>query len=262
MSGAEREGFVLRDMRDLLVVAALHRVRETLMRHPIPIPADFAELARTTPNDHLAAHYGVSTKTIWRWSKAAGLTAKRTPAKPIPADFAEKARTLSIRKLAELYSTSETTVCKWRKAHGIGGGPSSIANAIAARLIPVPVDFADRAPGQSTNALCRIYGRTEKTVKRWRRETGIVAVAYVQPVKSRVVLPGRSLNRAPQLTGREQEAAQHLRRWAAVYRCAETGRAEANGTHWRIGNAIVSPSELIERAERRGWDPEEWRRVA
>jgi hypothetical protein len=53
-----------------------------------------------------------------------------------------------------------------------------------------------------------------------------------------------------------------LRRICAVYRCTETGRADPKGKFWRFGNAVLTPDELIARAERKGWDPEEWRRVA
>ncbi len=36
----------------------------------------------------------------------------------------------------------------------------------------------------------------------------------------------------------------------AVYRCEDNGKANPNGKFWRVGNVVLTPDELLERAER------------
>lgn len=38
---------------------------------------------------------------------------------------------------------------------------------------PVPADFTKVAPGQTRDQLCRIYGVSTATIRRWREETGV-----------------------------------------------------------------------------------------
>lgn len=195
-----------------------------------------------------------------------------------PADFAAYAPGKTFAQLMKRYSVGWRTVTRWRNETGTRGYDPSIDPFVRRYAYPLPDDFREIAAITSDRALGRHYGRDHKTIKRWRREVGIPspgrrkivdgkpskpAVTLVRPTAGNVALPARSLQRAPLITGREAEAAQHLRRfYPAVYRCAEGGRADPKGEFWRIGNTVMKPSELVAKAHAKGWDPEAWRRVA
>jgi hypothetical protein len=124
-------------------------------------------------------------------------------------------------------------------------------------------------------ALLRHYGRNEKTVRRWLNEAGIKprepgwrGTGVVRAPKPKLThVPGRVIYGAPprlaeRKTGLEEDAAQHLRRLTFVFRCGPKGDADQRGKFWRYGNAVFTGAELIARAERHGFDPDAWRRVA
>jgi hypothetical protein len=238
------------------------------------IPPEFAEVSTLTRAE-LAARYGVSILTITRWRAKVGRVNKGNIRHEVPADFREFAPGKTIQQLKTHYRVGENAVQRWRKLCDIKPVPKT-GPAADARRVPAPEDLAERYRELgSMSKLQAHYKRDFNTVKRWVVEAGLPVnksgwpatlkstITLVRPTNGHVALPARSLQRAPLITGREQEAAQHLRRfYPAVYRCAETGRADPKGTHWRIGNAVVEGGELLERAYRRGFDPDGWRRVA
>lgn len=109
--------------------------------------------------------------------------------------------------------------------------------------------------GNSLNDVAAMLGRTVSAVKSkaialgLRRATGNFAP-----------------DRAPQIRGRCQGqadmAAQFLQRFAPVFRADADGSANPKGESWRYGSAILTEAELFERAERKGFDPDGWRRLA
>lgn len=193
---------------------------------------------------------------------------------PLPDDFAVIATGLSINRAATVLNVSHKLAKRWFAEAGIE--PYSVQE-----VIPAPDDFEERAAYTHLAGLCRYYGRSHKTVKRWAREKGVtIALLETQPkapkrapkrikakklgaVKGKMVLPG-----VPWMPSRdsstEGRAADYLRRrgYRNVHRCDMTGRFNPKGKFWRAGNAVLSPKDLIARAEAKGWSADEWQRIA
>lgn len=129
------------------------------------------------------------------------------------------------------------------------------------RGLHAPEDFAEQARHMTRAALARHYGRDTHVIDRWRAETGAVVrkpviVASQDRGLSDMFRPWRDGS----LAGR---AADYLRKWGPVFRCDEQGHQTNAGTHWnRGGRTILTDAELIERAERNGFDADAWRRIA
>lgn len=58
------------------------------------------------------------------------------------------------------------------------------------------------------------------------------------------------------------QAVDFLRRFASVYRCDEAGAPDSGGSHYRYGNMVKSPKEFVELARRKGWQHDEWKKLA
>jgi transposase len=245
------------------------------------MPADFAEIAHLSNRD-LMARFGVSESslTTWRRRVGKGKTHGGRPPRPVPDDFREVAPGKSSRSLAAHYGIAAVVISRWRDECGIPPFERQKMGAtFRKRNLPVPDDLAERAAEMGFVQLCVHYARNGKTVRRWLNETGISPVlrrhkAMVRPVRRvpaiRKAKPTPGYVALPQpsrislrKSGREEDAAQHLRRYfIGVFHCDEDGRAKQDGTHWRCGNAVLTGAELIERAVRKGFDPEAWKRLA
>lgn len=119
----------------------------------------------------------------------------------------------------------------------------------------IPADFADRCAELHYSALCRHYGKIGKTITRWLRWTGLTPAAYVPapPPPRRFNYAGPKVTQIQRDYSPEAQAADHLRRYTFVYRCTERGRADHRGEFYRYGDAVLTPDELIRRAEAKGW---------
>lgn len=241
------------------------------LRRKMPVPPDFAGHASDTQKA-LAKRYGVSTSKISSWRREAGVPKPRgsAPSKP-PAGFREKASKLSVRELCRVFASNSKTVRKWR-----------IACALPPRgryMQPAPEDFAELARGMTAAELTRHYDEGAKIIARWIRETGAKPAAArplaprkrhpapdrhrITPIAGHFALPAVKNSVPPPRSGREEEAAQFLRRhYPCVYRCDAGGHPDQKGTHWRCGALVLTGGELLAKAETRGWDADEWRRVA
>lgn len=236
---------------------------------PLPIPSDFAEQFAKLRRAEVAAHYGVSIATIRNWRQATGVepTRFRLPMKAAPKDFAERAAGLSLRKLSEHYGVGEKVVRRWYRETG---APQKRVQRGAA--LEMPADFAAVAPTLAVYELERRYGRHYTTIQRWLRTLGILPKkapphrggrrSRPEPKrkpakKGTFILPG-TMAIPPALIGREQEAAQFLRRFYPwVYRSTEQGAASERGKFWRLGNIVETPGEMIIRATLKGWHDRE-----
>ena len=66
---------------------------------PVPVPDDFAEMAKNHTHNELRRIYGRSSTTIYRWAKEANVQIKRVKRAPVKSDGkAEIARCLSCTK--------------------------------------------------------------------------------------------------------------------------------------------------------------------
>lgn len=190
----------------------------------IPVPADFAELAANHTRHWLRLHYRVQWRTVDRWARETRATVgKRTyNSTPPPADLAQLAPTMRKKELIAHYGTTRAIMERWLEVAG--------AQAKRNRRTRAEVE-ADKA-----------------------RRKASPKSRFVSPLQPRqVALP----------TGEDEDAAQYLRRFfVGVFHCDEHGFADPKGGLWRCGNAVLTRGELIERAERKGWDAQAWRRLA
>jgi hypothetical protein len=159
--------------------------------------------------------------------------------RPAPPDFRERATGKSRRAMERHYEANWRIVDRWFTEAGII--PSRARPDVTQAKRPVPDDFADVAPTMPILRLQAHYG------------VAAVRGRYVAPVTPRQAAP---------LAGREEEAAQYLRRRDFVFRCGDKGGADAGGKFWRFGNVVLTGAELIGRAQRHGWNPDEWRQIA
>ena len=114
-------------------------------------------------------------------------------------------------------------------------------------VLTCPADFADHAPHKTNQQLAEKYGVGEKTITRWRKETGCTAT--IRPFAS-APLPKPGV---PSISaGRASEAAQHLRKThRPVYHRIIEGK-EHRG-QYVVGTQVLSEQELVELAEQKGF---------
>ena len=109
--------------------------------------------------------------------------------------------------------------------------------------------------GSSLNDIAAQLGRTISAIKSMAIKLGL-----------RRATGNFAPDRAPQIRGRVQGhadlAAQHLQKYAPVFRCQSDGAPTVRGSHWRYGSVVLTEAEMIARAERKGWDADEWKRLA
>lgn len=169
-----------------------------------------------------------------------------------PADFAIHAPRESSKALMERYRRGTMMIAHWRRVTGIPAvhcGPPPR---------PIPSDFAQIALNRTLVATALYYGVSRQITSRWARESGhkwqgaIAWAADRGPVAKPLDL--RTMDDAAR-------AADYLRRDCPVIRCNEAGKYEEQGDHYRIGRAVLTHPEIIARAERKGWQSDEWRRL-
>ena len=152
--------------------------------------------------------------------------------------------TRSSEKVAIILGVGSSTVCKWLKDAGV---QINVANT----RHPIPADFAEHAPHMTQGQLEAAYSASHGVVRRWLGDAGVSPRKVVVVPIARDRGPGY-VNIAPSQTyGPEDAAADTLRKFGAVFRCDERGRADHKGTHWRFGNVVLTGDELIARAERK-----------
>lgn len=210
----------------------------------------------------VAAAVGVSRKSVINFVRTRKLgpwASRRGPASglPMPADFAERREEMTNMQLCAHYGRGMSTVARWASECGTRRVKSVYVKTGAA----TPADFAMHAHDTVAN-LCVRYGASRDVVRRWRAEAGVVVRQALPFMPSRK--PGNPgvATRTQRDMSHVGQAADFLRKYSGVWRCTSTGSPKPDGTHWRRGSAILTDAELIERAERLGWDADAWRRVA
>lgn len=114
-------------------------------------------------------------------------------------------------------------------------------------ILPCPRDFADHASAKTNRALAEKYGVGEKTITRWRKETGCTAA--IRPFAS-AALPKQHV---PAISaGAASEAAQFLRKThRPVYHRLIEGKEY--GGQYVVGTQLLSEREVVELAEEKGF---------
>ena len=116
-------------------------------------------------------------------------------------------------------------------------------------LLQCPSDFRDHAPVKTNRQLAEKYGVGEKTITRWRKETGCTAT--IRPFAS-AALPKQLV---PAISpGLASEAAQFLRKThRPVYHRIIEGK-EFRG-QYVVGTQVFTEDEIVAYAEERGFVP-------
>jgi hypothetical protein len=112
-----------------------------------------------------------------------------------------------------------------------------------------PPDFADHATRKTNRQLAEKYGVGEKTITRWRRETG--CTASIKPFAT-AALPKQHV---PSISpGLASEAAQFLRKThRPVYHRIIEGK-EFRG-QYVVGTQVLTEDEVVSLAEEKGFRP-------
>lgn len=195
-----------------------------------------------------------------------------SPNRPAPADFAEMAKELSCNKIALICRSGHITVKRWFTEAGLTPIPS-VKNPLTP-LSALP-DLAENAKTMTYAALERHYGRTHELIRRLCKENGIEVyrITAAPPKPKRVRRERVAALRTPR-TGQGsgarlpstsnflsassvfEEARDYLAKAGPVYRCdgvENFGRPNDKGHFWRIGHAILSPDQLLDRAKSKGF---------
>ena len=114
-------------------------------------------------------------------------------------------------------------------------------------LLTCPPDFTDHAPTKTNRQLAEKYGVGEKTITRWRKETGCTAT--IRPFAT-AALPKQLV---PSISpGLASEAAQFLRKThRPVYHRIIEGK-EYRG-QYVVGTQVLTEDEVIALAEEKGF---------
>lgn len=173
------------------------------------------------------------------------------PLRAIPSDFAEKAKTMCRNQLVKHYRTSDKAVGRWADECGV--------HPLKVMMRPAPADWEQLCAKHTAAELRRLLKADIKVIKRWISETDIEPVPF--DLKS-IIPPSRKPNTLKQMGTPHKaiirdkprsiwdDAADVLRHYGPVYRCDERGRADQKGRYWRAGMVILTPDDLLSRADR------------
>ncbi len=144
---------------------------------------------------------------------------------------------------------NRTIITKSCFARSIPAWLSVKKRPFAMPIFTCPPDFADHAPVKTNRQLAEKYGVGEKTITRWRKETG--CTASIRPFAT-AALPKQHV---PAISpGLASEAAQHLRKiYRPVYHRIIEGK-EYRG-QYVVGTQILEEQEVVALAEEKGFRP-------
>lgn len=158
-------------------------------------------------------------------------------ARPMPDDFAEMRAKHSLAYLIKHYQCGNRAIQRWNVSLN---GPSKRKTRI-----PVPDNFLAIAPRLTKLGMGREWNVSNTVIDRWLKETGVKLFVrgYNKDLRTVKAAPARTLTEF-------DLAADKLRKRGPVSRCTKDGAFSLTGTHWRVGNKVVSGDELLARAER------------
>ncbi len=178
----------------------------------------------------------------------------------IPDDFPARVAEMNYDQLRLHYKAGNQTVSRWMREAGLSRPKGNRAQTKR----PVPTGFAKLADLSSAELQER-YNCSKEIIRRWRAEVGVVPVPHrkktVTGNMALAELNARFSGQDNRPRGVAERAADVLRPYAPVYRCTDTGRADFTGKFWRYGTVVVTDAELIERAERKGFQADAWRQL-
>ena len=231
-----------------------------------PLPADFREhLHKTVPEQ--MARYSVGRHTIMRWRRMSGVSVHQ---RAWTDDMLNTLKTLvesghSYDAIAKQMNVGRKRVCNAVDRYRLSKGTPQ-SRRVPAK--PVPDDFVSRWTDNPVSWLCKHYGVSTKTVRRWvvskglkrvQKGANVRAVDFTRqaPEKTRAIAkPGymtAPVDRGYKEDSAAGEAQRVLQRdgWKPVVRCTEQGRQDPKGRFWICGRSVgITDAEIIERAGR------------
>ena len=228
-----------------------------------PMPPDFLEVAPTLSQLGLRQHYKTGVDTVIRWLREAqvqSLGVKRRKRFEVPSDFATYAPLMSNGALGFRYGVSDHTAARWRDECGIA--PYIEAARKGVILKRLPDDFADVARTMSRKRLRMHYGVGSEIIRRWCFEAGVNPPKPTQRFYRRQVERGTVVAIDTRDGSEASRAQSWLQRYYPVWRCTPEGTFDPKGSHYRCDGIVRTQAEMIERAKRKGFNPDEWRQAA
>lgn len=159
----------------------------------------------------------------------------------IPADFTHQRERLGgVTLLARHYKAGHKMIARWIAELGLPPAPQP-------GFKQVPSDLSQVAPTMTRAQLARHYRSSDKVISRWLCEAGISPKSnrrtYFKLSKRGADIPPARRETPSDL------AADYLRRFGPVSRCYASGAFSLTGDHCRVGNIILTRTEIIQRAE-------------
>jgi hypothetical protein len=180
---------------------------------------------------------------------------------PVPADFLEHASAQNA-ELTARYDVSKSTVTRWRKETNTRKRDVARPRPVGVpyKPLPVPDNFVALAPTMRMHEAGIFWGVGPRPLYRWARKVGVSFRRIKQIGNRQNSMPtDRAAHRDMSNAG---QAADHLRRYGPVFRCTADGKPDTKGTHWHRGSFVLTDEDIIDRAQRNGWDADAWRKIA
>lgn len=188
--------------------------------------------------------------------------------RPMPEDFPIHGKVETQKQLMLRYGCGTKAISRWRKQCGF-----THHNAPAVKPKPIPETFASACEVMTSRQVCEHFGIGISTMWKWCAKAG--ARPYREPKQltaKRALYAGKgrpkrrdfggiasSVHRDDSEAGR---AANFLRRLGPLFRCDAQGHQLQDGFFWNRGGHILTDEDIIARAQRKGWNPEQWRALA
>lgn len=182
--------------------------------------------------------------------------------RPMPRDFAKIAPSLTITQ----------AIARWRFGYGTAIRLAEEAGIVYAPREgikrPTPDNWAELCAAHTIVELTVILKVDRKVIARIASETGIKPKAHVSTRTTRADTRFQNRPKQPKNIGQmgipvklaHQDnriktmfdyAADVIRAERyAVFRCREAGAYDENGEFWRVGNGVLTPDQLLQRADR------------
>lgn len=163
----------------------------------------------------------------------------------VPDDFVEmKPQFSSIRQMTKHWRASEKTIRRWIEESGVPH-ERCINSPI---LRPVPDDFAEKCPTMTKAQMLIYYQTSGNVLNRWIAESGVQPKAHKRGYFKMPRTGGQPIP-PPKRENQYDLAADYLRRFMPVSSCDRYGKWRLNGSHYRVGNTLMTPDEMMAKSE-------------
>ena len=182
--------------------------------------------------------------------------------RPMPEDFPIHGKVETQKQLMLRYECGTKAIGRWRKQCGF-----TQKNAPAIKPKPIPDDFASACAVMTIRQVCEHFSIGVGTMRKYCAVKGVKPCPEPRRPRLNVGRPKRrdfggiasSVHRDDSEAGR---AANFLRRFGPLFRCDAQGHQLQDGFFWNRGGYVLTDEDIIARAQRKGWNPEQWRVLA